>query len=92
MSTSTGQFGGILSQTRKRRLQEAMLVEKERQEKWELDKKYTGPVGKNPWGAIAEDWTGKNRGAQLDYATELEMFRGMLPSKKKAEGKLLFKY
>jgi hypothetical protein len=34
-------------------------------------------VGKNPWGTIAQDWTKLNKGQQMDFAAELELFKGL---------------
>jgi hypothetical protein len=69
--------GGLWSATRKRRVQEALDQEREFQEEYERRKKYTGPVGKNPWGTIAQDWTKLNKGQQMDFAAELELFKGL---------------
>ena len=69
--------GGLWSLTRKRKVQEALDQEREFQEEYERRKKYTGPVGKNPWGNIAQDWTKQNKGQQMDYASELELFKGL---------------
>ncbi len=48
-----------MSSTRKRRLHEAIQFDQEQHEFQERQKKYSGPVGKNPWGGIAKDWTAK---------------------------------
>ena len=45
---------------------------RERAEAEAAAKRYSGPVGKNPWGTIAEEWTGKPKGG--DFADELRMF------------------
>ena len=63
--------------TRKRRVQEALEQERQFQEEVERRKKYSGPVGKNPWGPIAQDWTKLNKGPQMDFAEELELFKGL---------------
>jgi hypothetical protein len=49
--------GGLWSTTRKRRVQEALELERAAQAELERQKKYSGPVGKDPWGNIAQDWT-----------------------------------
>ena len=41
-------------------------------EETEKSKKYTGPVGKNPWGAIAEDWTTSKK--KRDFSEDLQLF------------------
>jgi hypothetical protein len=69
--------GGLWSATRKRRVQEALEQERAFQEEYERRKKYTGPVGKNPWGTIAQDWTKLNKGGPMDFAAELELFKGL---------------
>ena len=38
-----------------------MQLDQQMHEEHEASKKYTGPVGRNPWGAIAEDYTGQKR-------------------------------
>ena len=69
--------GGLWSATRKRRVHEALEQERAFQEEYERRKKYTGPVGKNPWGHIAQDWTKLNKGGPMDFAAELELFKGL---------------
>ncbi len=44
----------------------------------EQRKKYTGPVGKDPWKDIAEDWTGTKKTGKLDFADELAMLRNQM--------------
>ena len=41
-------------------------------EEHEKSKKYTGPVGPNPWGKIAEDYSGTKR-AQNDFQDDLKI-------------------
>ena len=53
--------GGVWSNSRKRKFQERMQLDQQMHEEHEASKKYTGPVGRNPWGAIAEDYTGQKR-------------------------------
>ena len=53
-----GRDGGIISTTRKRRIQQKIELDQKLHEEHERSKKYTGPVGSNPWGQIAQDWTG----------------------------------
>ncbi len=69
---SAGQRGGILTASRKRKLQEIVAIDREAHMEMEQRKKYTGPVGKNPWGSIAKDWAGASR--PRDYADELRLF------------------
>ena len=38
-----------------------MQLDQQMHEEHEASKKYTGPAGRNPWGAIAEDYTGQKR-------------------------------
>ncbi len=47
-----------------------VLSDRAAHEEREREKKYTGPVGKNPWGGIAKDWGQGNR--NRDYADELK--------------------
>ncbi len=62
--------GGLISASRKRKLQEIVRHDREQHEVREREKKYTGPVGKNPWGGIAKNWAGSGR--PTDYAEELK--------------------
>ena len=79
MSHVTGNSGGLLSTSRKRKLQEQMAAQKSAAEEYELtSKRYSGPVGKNPWGTIAEDWgQGRNSGKR-DFADELGELANMV--------------
>ena len=43
-----------------------MVEDQERQKKW------SGPVGKNPWGSIAQDWSSGPK--TRDFADELALF------------------
>ena len=75
---------GILSTSRKRKIQDVIMRDREMVELEQQSKKYTGPVGKNPWGAIAQDWTAPTK--QRDFAEELQLFamqRGLAPTKTK---------
>ncbi|XP_040580001.1 uncharacterized protein [Lepeophtheirus salmonis] len=51
---------GIISSSLKRKMREAMIQEQEILLEQEQRKKYLGPVGKNPWGSIAESWSDSN--------------------------------
>lgn len=64
--------GGLLSASRKRKLHEVVQFDKERVAEEERAKKYNGPVGKNPWGSIAKDWTQAPKAR--DFADELQLF------------------
>ncbi|TRY70281.1 hypothetical protein TCAL_01249 [Tigriopus californicus] len=64
--------GGLLSASRKRKLHEVVQFDRERVAEEERAKKYTGPVGKNPWGSIAKDWTQTPK--SRDFADELQLF------------------
>ena len=48
------------------------MRDRELHEEAEKSKKYSGPVGKNPWGAIAEDWTTSKK--KRDFAEDLQLF------------------
>eukprot|EP00096_Caligus_rogercresseyi_P003518 TRINITY_DN1667_c0_g1_i1.p1 TRINITY_DN1667_c0_g1~~TRINITY_DN1667_c0_g1_i1.p1 ORF type:complete len:477 (-),score=196.85 TRINITY_DN1667_c0_g1_i1:1606-3036(-) len=48
---------GIISSSLKRKMRDAMIQEQELRHQQEERKKYLGPVGKNPWGSIAESWS-----------------------------------
>ena len=48
------------------------MRDRELHEEAEKSKKYNGPVGKNPWGAIAEDWTTSKK--KRDFAEDLQLF------------------
>lgn len=67
-----GMTGGVMSASRKRKLQEVVERDREAFEERERGKKYNGPVGKNPWGSIAQDWAGKPK--KRDFADELLLF------------------
>lgn len=71
--------GGIISNSRKRKMQEVMLAAEEH----EATKKYTGPVGKNPWGNIAEDWATYGKQGEKDFAEELGELANLVSGKKK---------
>ena len=75
--------GGIISNSRKRKMQEVMLAEKIAAEEHEATKKYTGPVGKNPWGNIAEDWATSGKQGEKDFAEELGELANLVSGKKK---------
>lgn len=75
--------GGIMSNSRKRKLQEVMLAEKTAAEEQEATKKYNGPVGKNPWGTIAEDWSSNCSKGEKDFADELGELANLVGGKKK---------
>ena len=68
----SGASGGILSASRKRKLNEVIMRDRELHEEAEASKKYSGPVGKNPWGAIAEDWTTSKK--KRDFSEDLQLF------------------
>ena len=69
--------GGIWSASRKLKVQQALEQERALQEEFERQKKYNGPVGKNPWGPISKDWNKLNKGGVIDFAAELELFKGL---------------
>jgi len=75
--------GGLISNSRKRKLQEVMLAEKAAVEEHEATKKYSGPVGKNPWGTIAEDWASHGRKGEKDFSEELGELANLVGGKKK---------
>jgi hypothetical protein len=60
-------------------MQEVMLAAEEH----EATKKYTGPVGKNPWGNIAEDWATYGKQGEKDFAEELGELANLVSGKKK---------
>ena len=60
-----------------------MLAEKVAAEEHEATKKYNGPVGKNPWGTIAEDWAGCGRKDEKDFAEELGELANLVGGKKR---------
>ena len=74
--------GGIISNSRKRKLQEVMLAERAAAEEQEATKKYNGPVGKNPWGTIAEDWASHGRKGEKDFSEELGELANLVGGKK----------
>merc|ERR1719249_650759 len=74
--------GGLISNSRKRKLQEVMLAEKAAAEEHEATKKYNGPVGKNPWGIIAEDWATHGQKGEKDFSEELLLKIGPRMDKK----------
>ena len=74
--------GGIISNSRKRKMQEVMLAEKVAAEEQEATKKYNGPVGKNPWGTIAEDWAVGSKKGEKDFAEELGELANLVGGKK----------
>ena len=74
--------GGIISNSRKRKLQEVMLAERAAAEEQEATKKYNGPVGKNPWGTIAEDWASHGRKGEKDFSEELGELANLVSGKK----------
>ena len=76
--------GGLISNSRKRKLQEVLLAEKAAAEEHEATKKYNGPVGKNPWGNIAQDWTSYGRKGERDFADELSELANLVGGKKKS--------
>ena len=85
-----GKEGGILSASRKRKLRDQVMMDREQFEAQERAKKYNGPVGKNPWGTIASSWTAKPK--ERDFADELALFakqRGLAdPVRTKAKFRL----
>lgn len=74
--------GGIISSTRKHKIKQALLRDQEIAEEREKSKKYTGPVGSNPWGAIAEDWAGTKK-FQNDFADDLRILADRLKNRSK---------
>ena len=60
-----------------------MLAEKAAVEEHEATKKYSGPVGKNPWGTIAEDWASHGRKGEKDFSEELGELANLVGGKKK---------
>ena len=60
-----------------------MLAEKAAVEEHEATKKYSGPVGKNPWGTIAEDWATHGRKGEKDFSEELGELANLVGGKKK---------
>ena len=60
-----------------------MLAEKAAAEEQEATKKYNGPVGKNPWGTIAEDWASHGRKGEKDFSEELGELANLVGGKKK---------
>ena len=60
-----------------------MLAEKAAVEEHEATKKYSGPVGKNPWGTIAEDWASHGRKGEKDFSEELGELANLVGWKKK---------
>ncbi len=82
--------GGIMSSSRKRKLQEIVQYDREMHAERESQKKYSGPVGKNPWGSIAKDWSASSR--PKDFADELAMFarqRGISIAARRSAPKLI---
>ena len=75
--------GGIISNSRKRKLQEVMQAEKVAAEEQEATKKYNGPVGKNPWGNIAQDWASNCSRGEKDFAEELGELANLVGGKKR---------
>lgn len=75
--------GGLISNSRKRKLQEVMLAEKAAAEEHEATKKYNGPVGKNPWGTIAEDWATHGQKGEKDFSEELGELANLVGGRKK---------
>jgi hypothetical protein len=73
----TGKEGGLFSNSKKRKLRQAMEIDQQLAEEHERSKKYTGPVGSNPWGAIANDWSGAKR-SQNDFAEDLQLLASQL--------------
>ena len=69
--------GGIWSTSRKFKIQQALEQERDLQEEFKRQKKYNGPVGKNPWGPISKDWNKLNKGGVIDYVAKLELFKGL---------------
>ena len=69
--------GGLWSASRKQKVQEALEKERAMQEEFERQKKYSGPVGKNPWGNISQNWTKTGKGGLIDFAAELEIFKDL---------------
>ena len=61
-----------MSATRKRKLQEVIFHDQQVHEEQEKQKRYNGPVGKNPWGSIAHAWTAKPKAR--DFAEDLQIF------------------
>ena len=69
--------GGLWSASRKQKVQDALEKERALQEEFERQKKYNGPVGKNPWGNISQNWTKTGKGGLIDFAAELEIFKDL---------------
>ena len=59
-----------------------MLAERAAAEEQEATKKYNGPVGKNPWGTIAEDWATHGRKGEKDFSEELGELANLVGGKK----------
>ena len=63
--------GGLLSSSRKRKIQEQALAARSAAHEYEVTSKhYSGGLGKNPWGGIAQEWS-KNTAGHKDFADEL---------------------
>ena len=60
-----------------------MLAEKAAAEEQEATKKYNGPVGKNPWGTIAEDWATHGQKGEKDFSEELGELANLVGGRKK---------
>merc|ERR1712029_113183 len=71
--------GGLLSSSRKRKIQEQMAADQSAAVEQEVTtKRYSGGLGKNPWGAVAQDW---HRTSQRDFADELGELASALQGK-----------
>ena len=77
----SGRDGGIISTTRKRRIQQKIELDQKLHEEHERSKKYTGPVGSNPWGQIAQDWTGTKKSSN-DFEDDLKVLAAQLRQNK----------